>query len=48
MSRYHSICETCGMEDPNDGSLERDCGHPFWAIVDHYEHGEEDGENETV
>jgi hypothetical protein len=35
MSKYHSICETCGMEDPNDGTLERDCGHPFWAIVEH-------------
>ncbi len=44
MSRYHSICETCGMEDPNDGTLDHDCGHPFWAIVDHIEEGHDDEE----
>lgn len=38
MSRYHSVCETCGFEDPNDGSIEEDCGHPFFSIIDHYEH----------
>lgn len=37
MSKYHSICETCGMEDPNDGTLEEDCGHPLWIIVIHEE-----------
>lgn len=35
MSRYHSICETCGFEDPNDGSIEEDCGHHFFVIIDH-------------
>lgn len=35
MSKYHSICQECGFEDPNDGSLDDDCGHPFWEIVDH-------------
>lgn len=46
MSRYHSVCTTCGMEDPNDGSLEEDCGHPFWAIVDHNEPGHDEDEND--
>lgn len=48
MSRYHSICTECGFEDPNDGSLEQDCGHPFWEIVDHIEPGhDEEDEDES-
>lgn len=44
MSRYHSICTECGFEDFNDGTIEEDCGHPFWAIVDHYGHYEDEDE----
>lgn len=44
MSRYHSVCETCGMEDTNGDPNFVDCGHPFWAVVDHYGHEEEEKE----
>lgn len=38
MSRYHSICEECGFEDPNDDSVDYEsedyCGHYLWEIID--------------
>jgi hypothetical protein len=46
MSKYHSICMECGLEDPNDGSLVEDCGHPFWAIIDHIDYGHDDEDEE--
>lgn len=42
MSKYHSICETCGMEDTNDDPNFEDCGHNFWAIIVHEGHKEEE------
>lgn len=44
MSRYHSVCMECGFEDPNDGTQEEDCGHPFFAIMDHFGNDHEDEE----
>lgn len=46
MSRYHSVCTECGFEDTNDEDTPEDCGHFFFAIVDHYGHDEEDDEDE--
>lgn len=34
MSRYHSICDTCGIEDTNDGTFTEVCGHPIWTLID--------------
>ncbi len=42
MSRYHSICTECGFEDTNDKDTPEDCGHFFFAIVDHIEPGHDD------
>ena len=38
MSQYHSVCDECGFDDPNDGSVDyydNDyCGHYIWTIID--------------
>lgn len=46
MSRYHSVCMECGFEDTNDEDTPEDCGHTFFAIVDHIEAGHDEDNEE--